>query len=109
MPKQVDFEKHQPPLCKSCQHLLILSGDWVPYGSTNVQLPDTWDCDAEWEDGDLEDQMGNDIIEQLFLGKELSCPHYLELPHCEKHPDQYIDKKYGCGECESELWAQEAN
>lgn len=35
--------------CKWCRGGLV-PGDWVPYGSTSAQLPNTW-CDCVYEKG----------------------------------------------------------
>ena len=106
MPKETNFEEYKyiPAKCESCQYLDVLSGDWVPYGSTNVQLPDQWECSADWaEEGD---EQTDNLIEQLFCSKIFECPRYLESPRCEKHPEQFVDKKYGCSACEEEYMNQ---
>lgn len=94
------------PKCETCQHLKILSGDWVDYGSTRAQLPDDWECAHEWEEGNESNDWCNQQIDDLFSGKVKVCPHYLELPYCPKHPTHYIDSKYGCGACEEEYMKQ---
>jgi hypothetical protein len=36
--------------CNSCLYRIVEPGDWVPYGSTSVQLPSTLDCGFEMTD-----------------------------------------------------------
>jgi hypothetical protein len=93
--------------CETCKFLKIMSGDWVPYGSTNAQLPDEWECNHQWEEGNEENDWCNELIDSLMNGQNQNCPHYEELPRCPKHPDQYINQKYGCGKCEELLWERE--
>lgn len=101
-------EKYQPAKCESCQHLRIISGDWVPYGSTRAQLPDDWECEAKWTDEENKkaEKTGEDSVEQLFLGNLQECSHFLELPHCSIHPEQLVDGRYGCSKCEDEYFKQ---
>lgn len=57
------MNNYTPTKCESCQHLIITGGDWVDYGSTRAQLPDDWECSAEWQDGELTpDKNGDDKI-----------------------------------------------
>ena len=88
--------------CESCEFLRVIPGGHVPYGSTTAQFPDDWDCEGDWDTHGKTVKQVNDLILHLFNGKTLECPCFSELPHCGKHPDQYIDKGYGCSSCEEE-------
>ena len=51
---ETDFEIN----CYNCKHIVVESGDWVPYGSTNVQLPTSEYCNHPITEEMTEEQFG---------------------------------------------------
>lgn len=51
--------------CNNCKFLTIIPGDWVPYGSTNAQLPDEYECTYEWPEGNAENDYCNMVVRHV--------------------------------------------
>ena len=84
--------------CETCQRATTEGGDWVPYGSSGAHLPEYTVCGG-WE-GDPQVPFDLDVEK---LAEEGKCPAYLPLPKCKKHPEEFMDSKYGCNKCFDDL------
>lgn len=69
-PEVNDMSKH----CKSCKHCLTTEGDFVPYGSTFVQLPNSYECTHE----EAEELSLDEYVALLELGDSGDCHLYEE-------------------------------
>ena len=91
------------PICESCLNLKVTGGDWVPWGMGNTQLPDEWDCSAEWKSKDADER-----IMARFQGKIQKCRYFKAFPFCKKHPETRTTRNSdtGCPECDEIFYKQ---
>lgn len=61
--------------CHNCQYMEKSGGDWVPYGSTNVQLPEYSYCIAPVTEN-MEDEEHEEFLNKYAGEKSYLCPYW---------------------------------
>jgi len=85
-----------------CKFEKLTPGDWVPYGSTQAQLPSDFEC--QWN-GKEKDWPAIEKFLNICKDCSSECPGYqpVEVKFCKKHQEEYPGNDW-CKSCEEELY-----